>query len=61
MVKVGYGDAAMKKPWRDTAKLPPKESTLQMQADFGRFTETMRRIVNKGEKPKPASPGPVAS
>jgi hypothetical protein len=48
----------MKRPWKDPAKLPPKKETMNTPGDYGRFTDLMRKIV---EKAKPASPGPVAS
>ena len=44
--------------WQDPAKLPPKPETMNTPGDFERFTDLMRQIVHK---PKPASPGPVAS
>jgi hypothetical protein len=40
----------MKKPWIDPAKQPPKPETMNTPGDFGRFTDLMRKIV---EKPKP--------
>jgi hypothetical protein len=48
----------MKKKWIDPVKRPASPETLQTPGDFGRFTEVMRKIV---EKPKTASPGPRAS
>lgn len=44
--------------WEDPAKRPPKPETMNTPGDFERFTALMKKIV---EKPKPASPGPVAS
>lgn len=57
--------ADMKKRWVDPAKHPPKPETLDISGDFGRFTDMMRRIVNKpkGEEKQPsaASPAPAAT
>ncbi len=51
--------------WNDPAKKSPRQETLNIEGDFGMFTDLMRRIVNKsgseGDRPKPASPGPVAT
>jgi hypothetical protein len=49
--------------WEDKAKMPPKESTLKMEANFREFTDMMKQIVNKRprDKPKTASPGPAVS
>jgi hypothetical protein len=47
----------MREKWEDPAKQPPKPETMNTPGDFGRFTDLMRKIVEK----KPASPGPVAS
>lgn len=45
------------KKWNDPVKnKPAKESTLDIKGDFGKFTDLMRRVVNKREeKPKPPS------
>jgi hypothetical protein len=48
----------MKPKWINPAKQPPKPETMNTPGDFERFTDLMRKIV---EKPKPASPDPVAS
>jgi hypothetical protein len=48
----------MEKPWVDPAKQPPKPETMNTPGDFGKFTDLMRKIV---EKPKTASHGPAAS
>jgi len=40
----------MKKVWIDPAKQPPKPETMNTPGDFGRFTELMKKVV---EKPKP--------
>jgi hypothetical protein len=48
----------MKKPWIDPAKQPPRPETMNTPGDFGRFTDLMKKIV---EKPKPASRAPAAS
>lgn len=49
----------MKKPkWDDPAKRPAKEETLNTPGDMEAFSAFMKKIV---EKPKPVSPGPVAS
>lgn len=49
----------MKKPkkWTNPVKnQPAKESTLDIKGDFGKFTDLMRRVVNKREeKPKTTS------
>jgi len=44
----------MKKPWVDPAKQLPKPETMNTPGDFGRFTELMKKVV---EKPKPAVRG----
>jgi len=49
---------SMKKHWKDPAKEPPKPETMNTPGDFGRFTDLMRKIV---EKPKSSSHDPVAS
>jgi hypothetical protein len=49
---------AMSNKWSDPAKLPPKPETMNTPGDFGRFTDLMKKIV---QKPKPVSPGPVSS
>ena len=58
----------MKAKWQDPVKRPPLESTLQIEGDFGNFTELMKRVVRmkltreeKQPTPASASPGPVAS
>jgi len=51
-------NSAMSKKWDDPAKRDPKPETMNTPGDFGRFTDLMKKIV---EKPKPASPDPVAS
>ena len=45
------------KKWIDPVKnQPPKESTLNTPGDFGKFTDLMRKIVNKKEEnSKPSS------
>jgi hypothetical protein len=48
----------MKKPWIDPAKQSPKPETMNTPGDFGRFTDLMRKIV---EKPKPVSRAPASS
>jgi len=48
----------MKTKWQDPAKQPPKPETMNISGDFERFTDLMRKIV---EKPKAASPGSAAS
>jgi hypothetical protein len=48
----------MKKKWEDPAKQPPKPETMNTPGDFRKFTDLMRKII---EKPKPASPGPARS
>jgi hypothetical protein len=48
----------MKKEWIDPAKQAPKPETMNTPGDFGRFTDLMRKIV---EKPKPASRVPASS
>ena len=48
----------MTKQWEDSTKRPPRQETLNTPGDFKVFTDLMRKIVHK---PKPASPGPVAS
>jgi hypothetical protein len=48
----------MKKKWEDPAKRPPKPETMNTPGDFERFTDLMRKIV---EKPKPVSRGPAVS
>jgi hypothetical protein len=48
----------MSKKWDDPAKHAPKPETMNTLGDFGRFTDLMKKIV---EKPKPVSHGPAAS
>ena len=48
----------MSKKWVDPAKQPPKPETMNTPGDFGKFTDLMRKII---EKPKTASPGPARS
>jgi hypothetical protein len=48
----------MGKKWEDAAKQPPKPETMNTPGDFKRFTDLMRKIV---EKPKPVSPGAAHS
>jgi hypothetical protein len=48
----------MSDKWVDPAKLPPKPETMNTPGDFERFTDLMKKIV---EKPKPSSRAPVAS
>jgi hypothetical protein len=48
----------MIKKWDDPAKQPAKPETMNTPGDFKVFTDLMRKII---DKPKPASPGPVAS
>jgi len=39
------------KKWTDPVKnQPAKESTLNTTGDFGKFTDLMRKIVNKKEE-----------
>lgn len=33
--------------WADPVKRPASEATLQTQGDFRRFTDVMKKIVNK--------------
>jgi hypothetical protein len=35
----------MKKSWNDPAKRPAKESTMNTEGDFGKFTDLMRKVV----------------
>ncbi len=53
------------KKWTDPVKnKPAKESTLNVEGDFSKFTDLMRQIVNKQEedsKPASASRAPHAS
>jgi hypothetical protein len=42
----------MKKPWNDPAKRPAKESTMNTEGDFGKFTDLMRKVVNIPAKSK---------
>jgi hypothetical protein len=56
----------MKKTWNNPAKQPPKESTMNTEGDFGKFTDFMRGIVKvkpekKRPKPVSSSPSPVAT
>jgi hypothetical protein len=48
----------MKSNWEDPTKRPPKPETMNTPGDFERFTDLMKKIV---EKPKPASHDPAAS
>jgi hypothetical protein len=54
-----------KTPWQNPVKRPAKESTMNTEGDFQKFTELMKKImtVPRQEKPKPASSsrGPVSS
>jgi hypothetical protein len=50
----------MKKSWNDPAKRPAKDSTMNTEGDFGKFTDLMRKVVKvhptkPGGKPKPIS------
>jgi hypothetical protein len=36
----------MKKSWNDPAKRPAKESTMNTEGDFGKFTDLMRKLVS---------------
>jgi hypothetical protein len=50
--------------WNDPAKRPPKPETMNMQADFGKFTDLMKRVVKakpREEKSISASHGPDVS
>lgn len=54
--------------WVDPAKRPPRDSTMKIEGDFGRFTEFMKRVVKtpipkKEKQPTSASssPGPAVS
>lgn len=51
------------KVWKNPVKgHPAKESTMNTQGDFGRFTELMKKVVTKkDDKPKTvsSSPSPV--
>lgn len=38
---------AKKKTWKNPAKQPPKKATMAMTADWGQFTDTMKRIITK--------------
>ena len=41
-------DNTAKRPWKNPVKNEPaKESTLKIEGDFGKFTEIMRKVVNK--------------
>jgi len=56
----------MKKLWINPAKQDPKESTMNTEGDFGKFTDFMRGIVKARpgkREPKSASscPGPTAT
>jgi len=48
----------MKKPWVDPAKQPPKPETMNTPGDFGRFTDLMKKVV---EKPKSSSRAPAGA
>jgi hypothetical protein len=48
----------MKKEWSDPAKQAPKPETMNTPGDFGRFTDLMKKVV---EKPKSVSRVPAAS
>ena len=48
----------MKKSWNDPAKRPAKDSTMNTEGDFGKFTELMRKVVHvrpSKDKPKASS------
>jgi hypothetical protein len=52
------------KNWTNPAKRPASDETLNMKADFGQFTDLMKRIVTMPGKKKPiapSSPAPAAS
>jgi hypothetical protein len=53
------------KSWKDPVKgHPAKESTMNVQGDFGKFTELMKRVVPRKQDEKPkivsSSHAPVA-
>jgi hypothetical protein len=50
--------ANIDRKWEDPAKHAPKPETMKTPGDFGRFTELMKKIV---QKPKPVSPGAARS
>jgi hypothetical protein len=43
--------------WSDPAKRPPKPETMNTPGDFGKFTETMRKLLKAKPLKKPASHG----
>jgi hypothetical protein len=57
----------MKNPWKDPVKgHPAKESTMNTEGDFGKFTELMKRVVprkheEKSKKTVSSSPSPAAT
>jgi hypothetical protein len=43
----------MKKKWADPVKSrPAKESTMNIQGDFGQFTDLMKRLICRHEDSK---------
>jgi hypothetical protein len=50
-----------KSAWVDPAKRPPKPETMNTPGDFGKFTETMRKLIKAKPLKRPSSHGPVSS
>lgn len=48
---------SMKKPWIDPAKRPPNPETLNITGDFGKFTETMKRLMRVKSSDVSRAPG----
>jgi hypothetical protein len=54
----GRYNRVMQRKWKDPAKQPPKPETMNTPGDFERFTDLMRKIV---QKRKSVSPGVARS